>query len=114
MTLRELATLLEWDALSEGSGLDVAVLGCYSGDLLSHALASAEPGQIWITIQRHANVVAVAQVAGLAGILLACGSRASDSVIERAREGGVPMLTSPDSAFVLAGRIHRALFPEAQ
>jgi len=114
MTLRELATLLEWDALSEGSGLDVPVLGGYCGDLLSHALASAKPGEIWVTIQRHANVVAVAQVAGLAGIVLACGSRASDGVIERAREAGIPILASSDSAFVLAGRIHRALFPEAQ
>jgi predicted transcriptional regulator len=50
----------------------------------------------------------------LAGIVLACGSRASDSVIERAREAGIPILASSDSAFVLAGRIHRALFPEAQ
>jgi predicted transcriptional regulator len=114
MTLRELATLLEWDTLCEGSGLDVTVLGGYCGDLLSHALASAKPGEIWVTIQRHANVVAVAQVAGLAGIVLACGSRPSDSVIERAREAGIPMLASPDSAFVLAGRIHRALCPEAQ
>jgi predicted transcriptional regulator len=114
MTLRELATLLEWDALCDGSGLDVTVRGGYCGDLLSHALACAKPGEIWVTIQRHANVVAVAQVAGLAGIVLACGSRPSDSVIERALEAGIPMLASPDSAFVLAGRIHRALCPEAQ
>jgi predicted transcriptional regulator len=112
MTLRELATLLEWDTQSEGSGLDAEVQGGYCGDLLSHALASAKPGEVWITIQHHANVVAVVQVAGLAGVVLACGIRTADSVVERAREAGVPVFSSPDSAFTLAAKVHRALSPE--
>ncbi len=114
MTLRELAKLLRWDVQSEGSGLDEAVRGGYCGDLLSHALASAKAGDVWITIQHHANVVAVVQVANLAGIVLACGVRAADGVVERAREAGVSVFSSPDSAFDLAGKVHRALSAETR
>lgn len=112
MTLRELAKRLEWEALSEGAGLDVPVQGGYCGDLLSHALACAKPGEIWITIQHHANVIAVVQVAGLAGVVLACGLHAAASVVERARDAGVPVFSSPDTAFVLAGKIQRILAQE--
>lgn len=114
MTLQELAAALEWDVQCEGADLDVAVLGGYCGDLLSHALATAKPGEVWITIQHHANIVAVAQVTGLAGIALAGGVRATDAVVERAREAGVPIFSSADSAFILAAKIHHALRPEAR
>ncbi len=112
MNLRELAATLGWDVQSPGAEPEGHVLGGYCGDLLSHALANAKPGEIWITIQHHANIVAIAQVTGIAGVVLAGGARAADAVVERAKEAGVALYASPDSAFVLCGKIHRALAAE--
>ncbi len=109
MTLQELARALNWDIQSEGASPEASVSGGYCGDLLSHVLASAKPGEVWITIQHHANIIAVAQVVGLAGIVLAAGVRATDAVVDRARTAGVPVFSSSDTAFALAGRIERAL-----
>lgn len=113
MILRKLAAALDLGVQCEGADMEAPVRGGYCGDLLSHALATAKPGDVWITIQHHANIVAVAQVTGIAAVVLAGGAAASDDVVERARAAGVTILTSPDSAFVLCSRIDRALAAEA-
>lgn len=109
MTLRELAEALQWDVQCKGASPEARVQGAYCGDLLSHALATTKPGDVWITIQHHGNIVAVAQVTGAAGVVLAGGVRASDSVVERAEAAGVAVFSSADSTFDLCARVHRAL-----
>jgi len=91
---------------------DVEITGGCVSDLLSHVLASAAPGNLWITIQHHANVVAVAQVAGIPAILIAHGKRPNDEVLEQARSAGVTLLGATESSFELAGRLHEILVAE--
>ena len=88
---------------------DGDVTGGYCGDLLSHVLASARPGAVWITIQHHANVVAVAQVAGLGAVVLAEGRRPDDATLARAQASGVVLLGSDATAFDLCGRLYSLL-----
>jgi hypothetical protein len=88
---------------------EVEVTAGYCGDLLSHVLASARPGAVWVTIQHHANVVAVAQVAGLSAVVMAEGKRPDDAAVSRARSSGVVLLGSNDTAFNLCGRLYALL-----
>jgi predicted transcriptional regulator len=105
VTLREVVDALDLEVLHEGLGLGAPVRGGYSGDLLSNVLATAKPGDLWITIQHHINIVGVAQVAELAGVLIAGGGALSDAVLAKAREAGVPILRSEASSFEIAGRL---------
>jgi hypothetical protein len=114
LTLREIVTALGLDVLCEGGGLDVPVAGGYSGDLLSNVLAAARPGDLWVTTQHHVNVIGVAQVAELAGVLLAANALPTEAVIAKADELGVVLLGSPHSAFELAGRLFRVLRGESR
>jgi len=109
MTLQEIAERLDLEILTTGVDLDRSVSGGYCGDLLSNVLAAAGAGSLWITIQHHVNVIGVAQVAGLGGVLLAAGVQPLPSVVERAEEGGVPLLRSSRSAFELAGSLYPLL-----
>jgi hypothetical protein len=109
MQLREVAERLRWTCLSGKAALEREVTGGYCGDLLSHALTAAKPGYLWITIQQHANVVAVAQVNDLAGVLVAAGGRPDAATLEKARTGGVAVLSSPEPAFSAAGRLYDLL-----
>jgi len=88
---------------------DAEVTGGYVGDLLSHVLSSAGPGDLWITIQHHANVLAVAQVVGLSGILLADGRTPDEDVRRKAAEAGLPLLGSTRSAFELSAALSEFL-----
>jgi len=112
MQLADLASALDLEHLTPGIELRRDVRNGYTGDLLSDVLAGARPGDVWTTIQRHANIVAVAKVAGIAAVVVAGGARPSDEVLRKAEAEGVPILATPDSLFGITGRIHRLLVPE--
>ena len=46
------------------------VQGGYVGDLLSNVMARAEAGDVWITIQGHQNVAAVALLTNVAAVIV--------------------------------------------
>lgn len=87
------------------------VRGGYCSDLLSDVLAHTQPGDLWITHQRHLNVVAVGKLREVAGIVFARGLRPSPDVVARAQTERVSLFVSPDPAFEVAGRLYRALHP---
>ena len=62
MTLREMIEKLELIVVAETGALDETVSGGYVSDLLSHVMGQAKAGQIWITMQGHQNIVAVASL----------------------------------------------------
>jgi hypothetical protein len=112
MRLAEIIERLSLDVLTLSLDAEVEVTGGYCGDLLSHALASAAPGDLWITIQHHANVVAVAQVVGLSAVLMTDGKRPDEASLERAQAAGIRLLGSSESSFEISGRLHRLLADE--
>jgi len=114
MKLAEVVDALSLEALTPDVPLDREVRGGYCGDLLSDVLASARAGEVWITIQRHINTVAVAKVTGICAILLCKGIRPNSEVIQKATSEGIPLFSSHESAFNVAGRLHRLLFPEGR
>ncbi|MCX7598644.1 MAG: DRTGG domain-containing protein [Armatimonadetes bacterium] len=105
LTLAEVAQRLDARAVAAADRLYVAVAGGLVSDLLSYVMANGRPGQVWITIQTHPNIVAVATLARLAGVLIASGFQPNQTTIARADEEGIPILVSPDPAFVLAGKL---------
>jgi len=114
MQLAELVDALRFEVLTPTVPLVGTVTGGYCGDLLSDVLASARTGEIWVTIQRHINIVAVAKVVGIPAIVICKGIRPSQGVIDKAAGDGIALLSSRESAFETAGRVHRLLFPEGR
>jgi hypothetical protein len=80
--------------------------GAIVGDLLSYIMANGQAGQVWVTVQGHANVVAVAALAGLPAIVIAAGFEPEEETKERAQEEGIGLYLSADTAFSLAGRLY--------
>ena len=87
--------------------LDEEITGGYASDLLSDVIAHSRKGNIWITIQTHPNVVAVATMKELAGIILAGGREPDSDTLQKAEEEGIPILLSPLFTFELAGRLYQ-------
>ncbi|HAF69963.1 TPA: serine kinase [Candidatus Acetothermia bacterium] len=112
MTLGEVAKRLELKGLVlPDPGRQVRWGFC--SDLLSDALAHAGEGDLWLTHQRHLNVVAVAKLTGVAGVVCVRGLAPSPEVLSRARAEGVAFLLSRQDTFELAGRLFRLLQGEA-
>jgi predicted transcriptional regulator len=88
------------------ANLGAVVTGGQVCDLLSHVMASGRRGEVWITIQTHANIVAVAALAGMAAIVIAGGFQPEAETIFRAEEEEIALLVSDESAYRLAGRLY--------
>ena len=81
--------------LSKGVNLhSVTVSGLYVGDLLSFVMAKAKPGQIWLTIQAHPNVIAVASLINLSAVIVVEGVDIPQETIDVANERGVILISS--------------------
>ena len=90
------------------NGLDRLVKGGYCGDLLSEIMANAPVGCVWLTIQVHQNIVAVAILREMAAIILVAGNSPDEETKAKADEEGIPILMTALDSFSLAGRLHAA------
>ena len=86
--------------------LDRDVTGGYASDLLSDVMANAQKGDVWVTLQVHQNVIAVAQLVELAAVIL-IGDREPDSeTVEKADAEGIPLLSTDMTTFETVVRLH--------
>ncbi|MHC4315896.1 MAG: hypothetical protein ACYSW3_25925 [Planctomycetota bacterium] len=67
MKLTELIEKLNLDVRSAKANLEREVTGGYASDLLSDVLANGKEGNIWVTLQVHHNIVAVASMKSYSG-----------------------------------------------
>ena len=69
MLLKQIIEKLSLEVLSAEDMLECEINSGYSSDLLSDVLANARKGDLWVTLQVHENIVAVAAMIELAGIV---------------------------------------------
>jgi predicted transcriptional regulator len=82
------------------------VTGAIVSDLLSDVLANGAPGYIWVTIQAHRNVAAVASAQELAAVVITAGRRPNDDLVNLAESEGVAILATDESSYQVAGRLY--------
>lgn len=106
MNLAEAAKRIEGTVITAAGVADREVLGGYASDLLSDVMANSREGDIWVTLQKHVNIVAVAQLNGLAGIVLVNGRQPEPDTVKRAEEERIPVISTPLQAFEVAGILY--------
>jgi hypothetical protein len=111
MRLNEIARALNLEVHSALERLNGEVRGGYASDLMSDVIANAEEGYLWVTLQTHVNIVAVAAMKELAGIVLVNGREPREETVAKANEKMIPILVSRLPAFELIGRLHRLGIP---
>ena len=107
MTVQELVAAVPLAVVSGQTALTKPVTGGYASDLLSNVMGQAQQGNVWITMQGHQNIVAVASLSGLAAVIVAGGGQPDPEAVKKAEAEGVVLLTSPLGVFEVAGRLHR-------
>mgnify|MGYP006284551863 CR=1 FL=1 len=105
MIVKEIVNKLDLEVVVESS-LQKEVSGGYSGDLLSNVMARAKKGDIWLTVQSHQNVIAVALLTEVAAVVVVEDFEVDEKAKERAREKGVNILRSELSAYELSAMIY--------
>ena len=105
MKVKDVAQKLGLEVYSAPEGLEREVTGGYTSDLLSDVMGHAKERQIWITLQTHKNIMAVASLRDLAAIILVKGFKPDADTIELSAQEGIPLLGTKMQAFELSGSL---------
>ena len=79
--------------------------GGYTSDLLSCVMAGAKSNYIWITLQAHLNIVAVAALLEAAAIIITENAQPDPATIAKANEQGVILLSTSKSTYEIDGKL---------
>ncbi len=104
-SLKEVVEKLGLEAVSSAGSTDRPVAGGYAADLLSCAMKGAKKDYLWITLQSHLNVVAVASLLNLAGVIITEGNQPDQVTIARADEERIPLMVTPKTTYTVVGEL---------
>ena len=107
--LSEVIEKLSLDVKTVNVGLEQDVTGVYVSDLLSDVMANSKEGNIWITLQTHLNIVAVAGLKTMAGIIIVNNRQPEKEIIEKAESEKIAIMTTSLPAFEVAGKLYQML-----
>ena len=106
MKLRDIIKTCGCNLKTSTENLDREVTGGYSSDLLSDVMANAKDGNLWITLQTHNNIVAVAVLKNLTGIILVNDREPDAGTLAKANEEDIPIFTTASSTFEIVGKLY--------
>jgi len=101
---------LDLQVFSGEKGLDREISGGYMSDLLSDVMGNADEGQVWITLQTHKNVMAIASLKELAAVILVNGHKPDDDTAAQSNEEDIPLLGTSMSAFDITGKLYELIY----
>lgn len=106
MTIEQITKVISGTVVCGHKGISKTITGGYCSDLLSDVIANAKEGDIWITLQRHSNIVAVAHLKGVVAIVLVNNRIPEEECIKRANELDIPIISTPLPCFDCVGLIY--------
>lgn len=101
MKIKEIIEPLALTVVTGENLLDREVKGGCVGDLLSVVMGKALEDSIWVTVQSHINIIAVASLVDVSAIIVSEGFTIDEDAVNKAIEEDVVLLSSKKSSFEL-------------
>ena len=106
LSLSEIAIALDLTLLTQpGSFSDIRPSAGYTSDLLSCVMAAATRQSIWVTLQSHTNIVAVAALLEVSAVIITEAAMPEPSTILKANQEGVVLFSAAQSSFAVCGKL---------
>ncbi len=106
MQVKDIVQILNLKVFGGSQGLEKEIEGGYTSDLLSDVMGHAENGRVWITLQTHKNVIAIASLKELAAVILIKDYEPDADMLAQAEEEGIPVLGTSEHAFEITGKLY--------
>lgn len=91
------------------ANLNNEIKGGYVSDLLSDVMGNARESEVWITLQTHQNVAAIASLKDLAAVILVKDLKPDPETLEHCETEGIPLLGTSMTTFEMAGKLYNDL-----
>lgn len=105
MKIKELIKICGLEVINELYEPDRIVSGGYTSDLLSDVIANSRKDNVWITMQTHLNIIAVASLKELSAIIVVMNRNIEKEVLEKAKEERILVLRTKLNAYQISGKI---------
>ena len=106
INLQEVIDRLELTVLTEKKDFaQISPSGGYPSDLLSCVMAGAPRGGIWVTLQAHNNIVAVAALLELSAVIITEGALPDAATIAKANAENITLLSTSKPSFTVVGEL---------
>jgi serine kinase of HPr protein (carbohydrate metabolism regulator) len=109
MKVKEIVSALNLKVFSGESGLENNIEGGYVSDLLSDVMGHADAGNVWVTLQNHKNVMAIASLKEIAAIILVKGIKPEADTAEQSNQEGIPILGTKLETYEIVGKLYSIL-----
>jgi len=109
MKVNDIVEKLNLKVFSGKVGLDQEVTGGYTSDLLSDVMGNADEGQLWVTLQTHRNVMAVASLKEVAAVIIVKGLEPEENTMSQSNDEGIPLLGTDLETFEISGKLYELL-----
>ena len=93
MKVKDIIEQLDLKCLNEAN-LETEIKGAYSSDLLSDVMGNARSGQVWITMQTHKNVTAIAALKDIPAVIIVRNGVPDEDMLEHAKEEDICILVT--------------------
>jgi hypothetical protein len=104
MTLQDIIDQLALTPLTTGD-FTVTPTGGYTSDLLSCVMAGAKRGAIWVTLQAHTNIVAVAALLEMSAVIITEGAQPDQATLDKAQHEGIILFSTDKFTYEVVGRL---------
>lgn len=109
MKVCELAEKLNLKVISGQEGLETTITGGYTSDLLSDVMGNVDEGNIWVTLQTHKNIMAIASLKDVAAVIVVKNHQPNADTIAQSNEEGIPILSTAMESFEISGKIYELI-----
>lgn len=109
MTITDLIDTLSLTSFTRSAHPVSHITDVYVSDLLSDVMGNAKDGCLWVTLQTHVNIVAVATMKNSPAVILVNGRKPDEETTKKADDEGIALLGTDLNAFELAGRLYNLL-----
>lgn len=106
MEIKELIDKLKLENVTEYPDQNIEISGAYTSDLLSDVIANAKKDYIWITLQTHLNIIAVAKLKELAAIIIVMNKEIDPDTINKAKEEQIVLFRTNLNSFLISGKLY--------
>lgn len=107
MTLRQIVEELKLKVICGEAWLDKTISRGYASDLMSDVIANAMADDIWVTMQVHMNVVAIASMKEIGAVVLTHDRKPLPETLQKAESEDVIILGTERTTFEVAGRLYQ-------
>ncbi len=106
MNLQQIIEALNLKSITTPQNFNEIEPSCgYASDLLSCVMAGAPKKSLWVTLQAHGNIIAVATLLDLSAVIITEGAQPDQSTIDKAREENVILLGTEAPTFYVIGKL---------